>query len=437
MNTVKITDFFKKNIDTAQTALQGCLMLTLGIWMTFSPAGFVSSLGTVGIIVVSIQLFGNILCAIGAIFKGFKAIVGRCIDCIITFLVLCFLISYPRFIFTAFPLLIGLYSLLLGVTHLIVFLQYMHEHNTRPLRQAVFCAICFIFGLSCLGALAAHIEVSLTFIGVYFILFALTLFADFAISLVPRERKNRMKRRIRFQLPVFVAALVPRKVLGEVNKYFETTPDIDKVALNSQKPERGTANVEVFVHVSPDGMGSMGHVDLCIEGRCISYGGYDEKAMKLSGGIGPGVLFEHENKEEYIKLCKKQSNKTLFGFGLSLSDEEIARINQKLADIKKNTYEWMPKAHLADIGQAEQGEYTDYGSLLYRATNARFYKFSHGSFKYYFVLGTNCVKLADTLLGACGTDAVVCGIISPGTYYDFLNREYVLQGGTVVSRIVY
>lgn len=437
MNTVRITDFFKKNIDNAQTALQGCVLLALGIWLSFFPEIFVSSLGTVAIIVVALDLLGDILCTLGAIFKGFKALLGRIIKCALTFIVLCFLLSYPRFIFIAFPLLIGLYSLLLGVTHLIIFLQYRNEHSTKPLRQALFCIICFIFGISCLGALAAHIEISLTFIGIYFILLALTLFADFAICLIPKERKNRLKRRIRFNLPVFLTALIPYKTLTKINKYFESAPEAEKAQLSSKKPERGDANVEVFVHVAPDGFGCMGHVDLCIEGKVISYGGYDERSMKLGGGIGPGVLFEHESKDAYIKFCKSKSNKTLFGFGLCLSSEELCRIKLKLEEIKENAIEWLSNAQLKELVAGENLDCSDYGSQLYIATGARFYKFSHGSFKYYFVLGTNCVKLADTLLGACGTDAVACGIIAPGTYYTFLDREYTLQNGTVVSRKVY
>lgn len=437
MNTVKITDFFKKNIDNAQTALQGCILLALGIWLSLFPDTFVSSLGTVAIIAVALDLLGDILCAVGAVFKGFKALVGRIIECVLTLCALLFLLAYPRFIFIAFPLLIGLYSLLLGVTHLIVFLQYRNEHSTKPLRQAVFCIICFAFGISCLGALAAHIEISLTFIGIYFILLALTLFADFAICLIPRQRKNRLKRRIRFNLPVFLTALIPYKTLTKINQYFESAPDAEKAQLNSKKPERGEANVEVFVHVSPDGFGSMGHVDLCIEGKCISYGGYDERSMKLGGGIGPGVLFEHESKDAYIEFCKSKSSKTLFGFGLCLSSEELCRIRLKLEEIKLNAVEWLPNAHLQQLLHGERLDCSDYGSQLYLATGAKFYKFTSGSFKYYFVLGTNCVKLADTLLGACGTDAVACGIIAPGTYYTFLDREFTLQNGTVVSRKVY
>ena len=174
-----------------------------------------------------------------------------------------------------------------------------------------------------------------------------------------------------------------------------------------------------------------------IEEQVISYGGYDEAAMKLGGGMGPGVLFQHSEKEKYIAFCEAHSGKTLFGFGLHLETEEVAAMKDKLQEILADSYEWTPSARRAEQGELSPGEYTDYASALYLATGARFFKFRSGSFRHYFVLGTNCVKLADTLLRASGSATVATGIIAPGTYYDFLNREFMRAGSNVVSRTVY
>ena len=52
-------------------------------------------------------------------------------------------------------------------------------------------------------------------------------------------------------------------------------------------------------------------------------------------------------------------------------------------------------------------------------------KFSSSEFKTYFVLSTNCVLLADSIVGKAGTDILSPqGFIVPGTYQDYLDLEY-------------
>ena len=58
--------------------------------------------------------------------------------------------------------------------------------------------------------------------------------------------------------------------------------------------------------------------------------------------------------------------------------------------------------------------------------------------KTYFVLGTNCGTLVDKILRSSGIDVLnPNGIITPGTYYDFLEREYMKKGSRVVSKKIY
>lgn len=54
------------------------------------------------------------------------------------------------------------------------------------------------------------------------------------------------------------------------------------------------------------------------------------------------------------------------------------------------------------------------------------YKFANGKFKTYFVFSTNCVLLADELLHCKELDLIpIGGIVTPGTYLEFLNTEYL------------
>ena len=66
------------------------------------------------------------------------------------------------------------------------------------------------------------------------------------------------------------------------------------------------------------------------------------------------------------------------------------------------------------------------------------YKFANGKFKTYFVFSTNCVLLADELLHCKELDLIpIGGIVTPGTYLEFLNTEYLRPGGMVVERTIY
>ena len=71
-------------------------------------------------------------------------------------------------------------------------------------------------------------------------------------------------------------------------------------------------------------------------------------------------------------------------------------------------------------------------------TGAQFYKFKSGKFKTYFVMGTNCVLLADEIIGKTGSDVIdMNGIIAPGTYQDYLEKEYQKESGLVVNKKIY
>ena len=104
-------------------------------------------------------------------------------------------------------------------------------------------------------------------------------------------------------------------------------------------------------------------------------------------------------------------------------------------------FPWEPKAEQADKGeiQGSPEDFEDVSSQLYNDAKASFYKFQQGNeFKTYYALGTNCVKLVDTIVGKTGIDLIkVNGIITPGAYLDYLDRLYDRGDSIVVSRTLY
>ena len=86
----------------------------------------------------------------------------------------------------------------------------------------------------------------------------------------------------------------------------------------------------------------------------------------------------------------------------------------------------------------KQIEYKDYASKLYKRTKAKFYKFKSSEYKTYFTLGINCSYFADKLMRNCVFEVLkLVGVISPGTYYEYLEENYRKTNSKVVSKKIY
>ena len=69
---------------------------------------------------------------------------------------------------------------------------------------------------------------------------------------------------------------------------------------------------------------------------------------------------------------------------------------------------------------------------------AKLYKVKSGKFHIYWALGDNCASFTDLVLGTLGADVLsIRGIISPGTYLDWLQKEYLKKNSPIVSRCIY
>ena len=151
--------------------------------------------------------------------------------------------------------------------------------------------------------------------------------------------------------------------------------------------------------------------------------------------VGDGVLYFCD-RDKYIDLCKRESQKTLFGYGIVLTPEMEKAVQKKLAELKQLTIPWEPSADKIMTGDGKE-DYT-YAYKIRHETDGELYKFIKSKFKSYFVLSTNCVLLADTIVGQAGTDILSPkGFIAPGTYQAYLNREFEKPNSIVVSKHVY
>jgi conserved hypothetical protein len=354
-------------------------------------------------------------------------------------LLFCFLFSIvPAIPLSVLPILFGIYFLMNGVIKFIIYFIMRKERANGRIKELLAGVFYVGFGIPFLCSPLKNLSYLLIFLGIYIILLGVTYLFDFISAVLPRRVKRKITRKLRFTLPVLVEMVIPYQVLNEIN-YFLDKEQYDKPFIYEEKKSSETPDMEIFVHASKNGFNRLGHVDIWYQGRVISYGNYDDASMRFFTMIGDGVVFTAK-KEDYIPFCISHSKKTLFGFGLRLTDAQKKNIEKYLNSLFDQLVEWYSPYEVAlqKNKKVSKQKYKDYASCLYMATKAKFYKFPEGRFKNYFVLGVNCCLLADSIIGKSGSDLLkMSGIITPGTYYEYLNREFRKKNSMVISRTIY
>lgn len=332
-------------------------------------------------------------------------------------------------------LVIGIYQIFHASINLVTYLLY-RKNKIRPRFRFLLDGLVLVFlgGTSLLSSTGNSVF-QLFVLGAYFFLYGVSNIRD-GFLFEEEIGKNHLKRRVRISLPIVLAALIPARTLAKINKFMQENADErEDIHLGMVKSGK-TAELEIFVHTAETSLFSaIGHVDICYQGRVISYGNYDPSSETLFGMVGDGVLYFCD-RDKYIDLCKRESQKTLFGYGIDLTPEMEKAVQKKLAELKQLTIPWEPSADKIMTGDGKE-DYT-YAYKIRHETDGELYKFIKSKFKSYFVLSTNCVLLADTIVGQAGTDILSPkGFIAPGTYQAYLNREFEKPNSIVVSKHVY
>ena len=339
------------------------------------------------------------------------------------------------------PIVFGLYLFLNSVIKLINGVIYFKEKANGYLTELTVGFIYLIIAIPIIFTPIKSIDIVLVILGIYILLLGINYLLDFISSVIPIHFKNKLKRHIRISTPAVLQAIIPYTVLKEIN-YLIDKENIDKPFVYEEKQEDIEPDIEVFIHISNRGYNRLGHMDICYNGEIIAYGGYDDDSLRLFSAIADGVLFTC-SREKYIPFCIEHSKKTLFAFGLKLTEKQKESIEKTINDLYIDTYPWYSPYEKALANnktkkKINKNDYDDYASRLYQTTQAKFYKFKKGKFKKFFVVGTSCCDLADHIIGKSGIDLLkMYGVISPGAYYEYLNREFYKKNSMVVSRKIY
>lgn len=349
---------------------------------------------------------------------------------------LCFF-SDVSFVFLMF--FFGVYILVKSVALLEKYWDFRSNHTSGRMGLLVNGIWQSVIGLSLLFSFFLSQRQILLFLSTYMILAGMTNIVTGFRFFAANDIFTNVKRKIRLTPPVLVEALLPRFVLKKTNEYLSSNGSQTKgLTLKVEKrieetKEKEIPELEILIHVTEKSFGSIGHMDLSFEGKVVSYGNYDADSSHLFEMVGDGVLTTGAKRDQYIPFCIAHDKKTLFCFGIKLTVEQRDGIRKKIASLCETSFVWQSHA------QRNPDEvYSDYASCLTRKTDCQLHKFHHGMFKTYFVLTTNCVLLADTILGPTGINLLtINGILTPGTYLDFLLNEFQKPTSIVETLHIY
>ncbi len=279
--------------------------------------------------------------------------------------------------------------------------------------------------------------------GLYCIFYGAFLVWDFIFQCLPGSFRRRFSKKLSLPMPVLLSTLRPFAKLRARRRQNILDPEKARAELKTFYPDgketSAPPDMEVMIHVSEHGFGIMGHCDLCFEGVIYSYGSYDLTSTSLFGGIGDGI-FVVGKKEPYIRFYVTASPREIYGYGFRLTEEQKTAVREEISKIKEMSYPWeTPLQQVYKNDPSAKGEAVfDWGSKMWNCTGSDFYKFKSGKMKTYFVVTSNCVMMADKIVRKACTDIPLQkGVLTPGSYYDYLEHLLAMVGSPVFCRTVY
>jgi len=426
----------KTYVNAFSCFLTGGLLITIGILLILMPQSLLSL--TYNALYVLFFVMAGISLVQGLInIRTYKKLIDGLTGALTNLAIGLVMCLFPQMFWFLFPFLFALYAFLNAVINWVGYVKLRQDDIKQGrFRAVMYALISFVFGAWLLIANETRWDALCLITAAYAITYGAANLFDGVTQIFPRKIAVKFKQNFRITLPMFWAAFIPRQALAYLNDRLKVEPEQISKRLDVHKTDQ-TPTVQIIVHVGEKGPMMFGHVDFCMDGVVLSYGAYDPSSRRLFSALGDGVLFS-VNREQYIDFCNRHG-KTLFVYGLVLTAQEQTAVLAKLQEIRDHLV--LYKHNMAACNKlGEEFEPFDdwYLDDLARDTDAVFYKFSCGNFKTYYLFGTNCVKLVDNILGASGINLVaVNGIITPGTYYDYLDRQFTLEGTRVISRTVY
>ncbi|KAA9239800.1 MULTISPECIES: HdeD family acid-resistance protein [Aerococcus] len=347
---------------------------------------------------------------------------------VVAFIMLSFPISSTYFLMRV----IGIYQLLMGLVSFVSYCLMRLDHVPNRLKRLLFALVHLIFALASLFLPIQDHNV-LFWLGLYLVFIGLTYISDARTSLPSRSQDQKIKRRFRFPVPIVFNLLEPNRLANKLNHFIRQEVE-DELAFSTayqdymEENETGAVDsLQVLVQTSNAHLDLIGHLNIAYHGTVYSYGNHDVDSGHLFRSIGDGVLckIDHQKSIEF----ELANGITIFEYDIQLNQRQKEALEAKLAQIDDLLIPWSPKT---------ESQWDSFGGRLKRATNCDMFKFKTGQYKTYFVFGSNCVLFCDEIIGSIGLDQfLMVGVMTPGTYFDYFNKQYEKGSTPVINRRIY
>ncbi len=337
-----------------------------------------------------------------------------------------FLTFNPYFLASSLTMVFAIWILINAFAKGLYAVQLVKTRSRGFVWTAVQCVIYTLFAIALFTDLLGG-AISLGWLlGIYCILSGIFTMIDGVRELLGTDiGGKRVVQRLRLKPPVLLTALIPMSLLRALDDPDEEA-EIAQWTRKETDLEDAKPNLEIFLHLGKTAAFGFGHMDIAVEGSAYSFGCYDMTSNRLFGAISDGVLVKMD-RDAYMKFTTTYEKQRVIGYGVVLSEEQKEAILKKINDFLQESTQWYPDPEKnPDQKKMEQD------------ANAVYFKIGHGPFKTYNALTTNCVAVANLLAGSGGVDLMnPQGIITPGTYMEFLDRQFLRKKSIVVSRTVY
>lgn len=410
----------RKAYTPVRLLMESLFLITSGLMLFFRPANTLMLAMKLG---VWLLLLGGLLALADGLLhlKENRAPLAKGL---LLMLAAGFVLAFPRFLTQSVTMLYAFWVAVNALFKFIYAIQLRRDKQRGMMVNLVSGSIMALFAAALFFQPLQGVVPLAVLLGAYCVVYGLFVLGDGVRELLLVDvRGRRIKQRIRVAPPILLTAFIPPWLLKTLNDPNEA----DEVARWTRRnafDDHAEADLRIFFHLAKTSAMGMGHVDIALGNKVYTYGCYDVRSNKLFGMISDGVLVTAD-LEPYIAYCMAHENKKLICFGVSLTEEQQRCVAQAAAKFMEGSELWQPPEDDAE-------------ALRAREANAIYHKLRSGRFQTYNVLKTNCVALADILCGASGLDLMnQQGIITPGTYYAFLNRQFLRPNSIVISRTVY
>lgn len=359
-------------------------------------------------------------------FKKNKKLTNTFIFALLEIFLGLFLLFKTKVALSFISVIFALYLLIFAAINIIDLTIHLRNKISGKLAIIFNLTINMVFFFLLITSPYQNIEIVITIISIYLILYGINNITDYLVELLPISLKDKIKYHFYVPLPIIIAAITPHQLVKKIN---------NNLILQSNKKRNATDNIadlDIIIHLAESGTATFGHVDIAYKNKIYSYGNYNRHSRRLFDSIGDGI-FMIADKEKYIEYMTEKQHRYLIIYGINLNNNQKNLLEKTIENnIYKNTISWQCDLELS---KNQEDNYSDMSSELYKYCDASYKKVIKGVNKKFFVFKTNCTLVAETLIRPLGRAVLpISGIITPGTYYDCLEREYNKNNSNVISK---